>query len=191
MFGITLAFPDGPQQSPDIDLLATPAYGLQIVVKEADGSFQRAVKGEPNAQFMPGQFGNKGGPGSIWKIDGKTGNVSLFTDIKTGGKANDGSGPGNIKVGPQSKFLFVSDLETGLIHSVSPETGQIASTFDHGTAGQPLGGLDGVAFDEAGRGDITRSIFNSEDESSESTCLLSSGRNGLPECLFARTRLTA
>ncbi len=163
VFGIALAFPNGPQRSPDIYLSATSAYGLQIVVKEADGSFRRTVKGEPSARFMPGQFGSKGGPGSIWKVDGKTGDISLFADIKTGGKDNGGAGLGNIKVGPQSKFLFVSDLETGMIHSVSLETGQITSTFDHGTAGRPAGGLDAVAFDEAGRGDITRETFSSED----------------------------
>ena len=164
VFGIGLAFPSG-QQSPDIYLSATSAYGLQIVVKEADGSFRRTVKGEPNAQFMPGQFGKNGGPGSIWKVDAKSGDISLLTDIKTGGKTNGGAGLGNIKVGPQGKFLFVSDLETGMIHSVSLETGQIASTFDHGVTGRPAGGLDAVPFDEAGRGDIARESFNSEDAS--------------------------
>jgi hypothetical protein len=68
---------------PNIYAAATSAYGLPIVVPDADGDGvpDRARRGAPNAAFMPGLFGPviaNGGPGSIWKVDGRTGAVSLF-----------------------------------------------------------------------------------------------------------------
>ena len=34
---------------------------------------------------MPGLWGPQGGPGSIWKIDGTTGEVSLLANVVLGG----------------------------------------------------------------------------------------------------------
>jgi hypothetical protein len=67
---------------------------------------------------MPGQFGlDKGGtPGSVWKIDGVTGVVSLFANITHDGKDNAGPGLGDIAYDSATQQFFVSDLETGLIH---------------------------------------------------------------------------
>ena len=61
---------------PNIYAAASSAYGLPIVVPDAngDGVPDRSRRGAPNAAFMPGLFGPvlaDGGPGSIWKIDGR------------------------------------------------------------------------------------------------------------------------
>ena len=119
-------------------------FGLQIVTPEGD----RLVKGEPGARWMPGQFGlDKGGtPGSVWKIDGTTGIVSLFANIKQDGKDNAGPGLGAITYDPATKQFFVSDLETGLIHRLGLD-GSDLGTFDHGTAGRPKDELEPVAYD--------------------------------------------
>ena len=71
---------------PNIYAAATSAYGLPIVVpdRDGDGRPDRARRGAPNAAFMPGLFGPitvDGGPGSIWKIHGVTGAVSLFANV--------------------------------------------------------------------------------------------------------------
>src|SRR5258707_1280026 len=66
---------------PNIYLGATSSYGLPIVVPGANGATVRAKAGGPNASFMPGLFGPAalgGGPGSIWRVDGVTGEVRLF-----------------------------------------------------------------------------------------------------------------
>ena len=75
------------------------------------------------ARWMEGQFGleNGGGPGSVWKIDGTTGSVSLFANIESDGKPNAGPGLGGIAYDPRSQQLFVTDLETGLIHRLGTD----------------------------------------------------------------------
>jgi hypothetical protein len=77
---------------PNIYAAATSAYGLPIVVPDADGDGvpDRSRRGAPNAAFMPGLFGPvvaDGGPGSIWRIDGRTGAVTLFANVVLNGVA--------------------------------------------------------------------------------------------------------
>ena len=85
VFGVALA-EDIPGAAPDIYTAATSLFGLQIVEPDSKGNLVRLVRGAPGARWMPGQFGLErgGGPGSIWKIDGKTGTVSLFSTITSG-----------------------------------------------------------------------------------------------------------
>ena len=113
VFGVALDS-DTSNRTPNVYVTSTSLYGLQIVDKNGE----RLVKGEPGARWMPGQFGlaKGGGPGSVWKIDGATGAVSLFANIKHDGRENAGPGLGGIAFDPVSKQLFVTDLETGLIH---------------------------------------------------------------------------
>jgi len=73
---------------PNIYLGQTAAFGLQIV---GPGN-NRLRKGQAGARWMPGQFGAAGGPGSIYKIDGHTGAVTLFASIP----GNGGAGLGDI-----------------------------------------------------------------------------------------------
>ncbi len=162
VFGVTLDG-DTANATPNIYVTSTSLFGLQIVTPEGD----RLVKGEPGARWMPGQFGlDKGGtPGSVWKIDGATGLVSLFANIKSDDKDNAGPGLGDIAYDPATHQFFVSDLETGLIHRLDLD-GSDRGTFDHGTVGRAKAGLDPVAYDAAGRMNIESPKFDIEDPSS-------------------------
>jgi hypothetical protein len=162
VFGVALDG-DSANATPNIYVTSTSLFGLQIVTAEGD----RLVKGEPGARWMPGQFGlDKGGtPGSVWKIDGATGIVSLFANITQDGKDNAGPGLGAIAYDPATKQFFVSDLETGLIHRLGLD-GSDLGTFDHGTAGRAKAGLDPVAYDAASRMSIESPKFDIENPAS-------------------------
>jgi hypothetical protein len=148
VFGVTL---DDRAPTPNIYATATSLYGLNIV--NAQG--KRVKKGGPGVQWMPGQFGTDlgGGPGSIWKIDG-TGKVSLLANVAYQGKPNNGPGLGNIAFDPVSKHLFVSDLETGMVHRFDLNGRQIG-TYDHGAAHR-------APYDPAQRKAITDPAFDAE-----------------------------
>ena len=124
----------------NIYVAASSAYGLSIVAPGPDGQIQRVGLGTPGASFMPGQWGPGGGPGSIWKIDGLTGQVSLFANVVTSGKANSGAALGGLTYDPDTKSFFVADRETGLIHRLGPNGADLGA-YDHGLAGLPAIGL--------------------------------------------------
>ncbi len=149
--------------APNIYVAATSAYGLYLIKPDADGNFVRTRTGDPEAEFMPGQWGNAGGatgyPGSIWKIDGETGEVSLFTTIAV----NSGASLGDIVFDKDTQQFFVSDLDTGLIYRLADD-GTIIDTYDHGVDGRPAHDLDPVE-DDGAEMDITDPTFNSEDPS--------------------------
>ncbi len=165
VFGVALdRAPDfTADAAPNVYLAATSNFGINIVVPDGDGNPVRSANGDPEATFMPGQWGNAGGaegyPGSIWKIDGETGEVSLFSTIA----ANTGAGLGAIVYDPSSAQFFASDLDTGLIYRLS-EDGTILDTYDHGVDGRPALGLDPVE-DDGSVMDITDPAFSSEDPS--------------------------
>ncbi len=125
---------------PNIYLGATSAFGLQIV-----SGAQRAKVGSPAAEWMPGQFGNAmgGEPGSIYKVDGTTGAVSLFATVGT----NSGPGLGDVVYDKTTKQFFVSDLDTGLIYRLDA-TGTTVDSFDHGVTA--LGAIGLVATPDDG-----------------------------------------
>ena len=102
-------------------------FGLNIVAP-SQGRTRRAKAGSPDAKWMAAQFGPRGGPGSIWRID-RTGRVSLFANVAYQGAPNSGPGLGNIAFDPVSKHLFVSDLETGMIHRFAPNRAEVG-TYD-------------------------------------------------------------
>ena len=163
VFGVTLdnapEFTGAP--APNIYLSATSMFGLHVTVPDADGNPMRSRTGHPDASFMAGQWGSAGGatgyPGSIWKVDGETGEASLFTTIA----ANSGAGLGDLVYDPASAQFFVSDLDTGLIYRLAAD-GIILDTFDHGVDGRPEHELDPVA-DDGSVMNITDAAFNSED----------------------------
>jgi hypothetical protein len=144
---------------PNIYLGATSAFGIQIVGQDAngDGIPDRLKAGQPGAQFMDGQWGQGGSPGSIYKVDGATGAVSLFATVG----ANTGPGLGDVVFDRASQQFFVSDLDTGLIYRLDAG-GNVLDAFDHGTAARPLRGLPAVA-DDGQAMDITNPAFNPED----------------------------
>src|SRR5262245_22583773 len=154
--------PDGTHDTPNIYLGATSAFGLQIVMPDSngDGRPERLKKGDVTAEWMAGQFGRNGGPGSIYKIDGKTGAVTLFATIP----GNSGPGLGDIVFDSSTRQFFVSDLDTGLIHRLDA-AGTLIDSFDHGQTGRPAMGLPVVA-DDGVVMDIKSSAFDSEDSGS-------------------------
>jgi hypothetical protein len=161
VFGIALD--DAP--SPSIYTTATTAFGVNIVGPDLDGDGlpDRITIGQPDAQFMEGQFGTAlgGGPGSVWRIDGVTGEISLFATIDSGGQPNSGAGLGNIAYDPSHYQLYVSDLDSGIITRLGM-AGGVLGTFDHGAQGRPAAGLDPVIVDPANRMDITSPGFDAD-----------------------------
>jgi hypothetical protein len=158
VFGVALD--DGKRgKIPNIYATATSMFGLQIV-KTEKGVRERAKVGGPNRTWMAGQFGIglAGGPGSIWKIDGLTGKVSLFADVKLDGRSNSGAGLGNITFDRKTQKLFVSDRQTGMVHSFDL-TGREIAVFDHGRTARPKLGLPEETYDSGSRVDITSPKF--------------------------------
>ena len=159
VFGVALDS-DTAKRTPNIYLTSTSLFGLQIVAKDG----RRLVNGERGARWMPGQFGvlKGGGPGSVWKIDGASGAVSLFANLQYDGKSNAGPGLGTAAYDPVSEQIFVTDLEFGLIHRLGLD-GSERSSFDHGTTGRSRAGLEAIPYDAARRMGIERPEFNVED----------------------------
>ncbi len=141
VFGVTLD--RAPQ--PNIYLSATSAYGLSIYTADDTGALKRVHEGTAGAQFVPGQFGPAdigGGPGSIYRVDGVTGNVTLLSNIDGG--VGSVAGLGALAFDPVTSQLFASERGTGLIYRLGLD-GTINGTYDHGTEGRPDAGLTPIA----------------------------------------------
>jgi hypothetical protein len=136
VFGVAL----DDASPPNIYAAASSAYGLPIVAPGPDGQPLHIQTGAPNATFMPGLWGSQGGPGSIWRIDGVTGNVSLFANVASNNRANSGAALGGFAYDPDSKSLYVADRESGLIHRLGLN-GSDLGTYDHGMTGRAAQGL--------------------------------------------------
>lgn len=151
---------------PNLYVTSSVLHGLQIVApdNDADGRPERLKQGQPDAEFMEGQFGQKNGgtPGAIWKIDGITGEVSLFANVALDGVENSGPGLGNIAFDHRTRQLFVSDLDTGMIHRFNMN-GEEQGTFDHGISGRAAKGLPEAPHDPANRMDIKSPAFKAAD----------------------------
>ena len=146
---------------------ATSAYGIHITGAQLDmdGKPVRLKRGAPDAQFMEGLFGGLpgGSPGTIWKIDGATGTATLFADTAFTGVPNSGPGIGDIAFDPQSRMLYASDLDTGLIHQFAIDlNGANLAQFDHGVTGRPALGLP-VVPDDGRRMDLMSPSFDVSD----------------------------
>lgn len=161
-----LTYDDGvrdgtPSGVPNLYAGATSLHGVRIVTPDADGDGrpERERRGKAGATFMEGQFGAESGgsPGAIWKIDGLTGAVSLFTTIE----GNSGPGIGDVSFDKAHRQFFASDLDSGLIYRIDAN-GAVIDNFDHGVAGRPARGLAAVADDGAVM-DIRGAAFDSED----------------------------
>jgi len=148
---------DTANATPNIYVTSTSLFGLQIVSAEGD----RLVKGEPGARWMQSQLGKGGTPGSVWKIDGVTGLITLFANIKHDGKDNAGPGLGDIAYDSATRQFFVSDLETGLISRLDADGNELG-TFDHGVNARPKDDLEPVAYDAGKRMSIESPDFDIE-----------------------------
>jgi hypothetical protein len=89
VFGVAIDDTSGP----NIYAAATSVYGLPVVAPGADGEPEHIQLGAPKAGFMPGLWGPQGGPGSIWKIDGLTGKVSLLANVTLNGRSRERNDP--------------------------------------------------------------------------------------------------
>ncbi|MGV3551937.1 hypothetical protein [Rhizobium sp.] len=120
VFGVAIA------QRPEADgatifVASTAAYGLHRL----DGD------------WMPGMWGRDGGPGTIYRLSPANGyKPEKFADVTLDGRRNTGASLGNIAYDKTHDRIFVSDLETGMIHSIDAETGEDRGTFDHGNDGR-------------------------------------------------------
>ena len=159
VFGVAL---DDAEQ-PGIYVAATSVFGLNIVRRDRDGQPERMKKGGPGAGWMKGQFGLdlQGGPGAIYKIDGRTGAPTLFANVTLDGVPNPAAGLGNLAYDAAHKQLFVSDLYTGMIHRFDLD-GKELSHYDHGVTGRTAGKLAAVTFDPKNRPNIASERFSSE-----------------------------
>jgi hypothetical protein len=119
VFGVTLDN-DNP---PNVYLSATAAFGLH--------------RSPDNADWMPGMWGAGGGPGTIYKLDRQTGyQPQPFANITLNGRPNSGAALGNIAFDRWNRQLFVSDLETGMIHRIRLGDGADLGHYDHGVQGR-------------------------------------------------------
>ncbi len=156
VFGV--AFDDA--DPPNVYAAATSAYGLPIVAPGSDGGLVHIRAGAPNAAFMPGLWGPNGDPGAIWRIDGATGEVRLFSEVTTDGRANSGAALGGLAFDHESNVLFVADRETGLIHRIAAN-GADLGTYDHGVTGRAALGLAPAPWSAPPPVDITQPAFDS------------------------------
>jgi hypothetical protein len=143
VFGVAL---DG-EGPPNIYLSATSAFGLH---RSAD-----------NSKWMDGMWGADGGPGTIYRLDRDAGyRPRMFANVTLNGRPNSGPGLGNIAFDKWNKQIFVSDLETGMIHRYRASDGTDLGFYDHGTQGRPKfvdvtggkpGSLPAIPFDPASK----------------------------------------
>ncbi len=157
VFGVTL----DDAQDPDIYLAATSVYGLSLGVADSSGQMKRVRHGEAGAQFVPGQFGPPelgGGPGSIWRIDGTTGEVSLFATVQTA--AGSPASLGGLAYDPATKQIFAADRSTGIVYRYGLDGSQ-QGTYDHGIEGRPDAGLSPLPLTPTAPVDITSPSFDS------------------------------
>ncbi|MCC2112519.1 MAG: hypothetical protein KDJ16_10840 [Hyphomicrobiales bacterium] len=124
VFGVAL---DG-EGPPNVYLTATAAFGLH--------------RTSDNGDWMAGQWGPGAGPGTIYKLDRENGYLPApFAEITLDGRANSGAALGNIAYDRYNRQLFVSDMETGMIHRLDL-AGNDLGRYDHGVDGRP--GFDDV-----------------------------------------------
>jgi hypothetical protein len=90
-----------------------------------------------NSDWMPGMWGNGGGPGTIYRLRAENNyQPEVFANITLDGRDNTGAALGNIAYDKIHKQLYVTDLETGMIHCITAKTGEECGRYDHGINGR-------------------------------------------------------
>jgi hypothetical protein len=108
---------------PNIFVTATAAFGLH--------------RTPGNAEWMNGMWGPDGGPGTVYRLNAQNGyQPEVFANITLDGRANTGASLGNIAYDAINRQLFITDLETGMIHRLDAQTGETLGIFDHGLDGR-------------------------------------------------------
>jgi hypothetical protein len=180
VFGVTL----DDAKIPNIYVTPTSFYGLNIVkadlpnelrfsgmedheafiTGDVDTRPERLILGSKTARWMEGQFGKGGTPGTVWKIDGRSGKVSRFAEITLDGVPNSGPALGNIAFDPVHRQFIVSDLDTGMIHRISMK-GKLRDYLDHGLQVRKAMGLKPIVHNALFRADIKNINFDSTNRS--------------------------
>jgi len=118
VFGVAL----DDSAPPNVFLTATAAFGLH--------------RTPDNSQWMPGMWG-PGGPGGVYVLDRNAGyQPRVFTQVTLNGRPNSGAGLGNIAYDRYNKQIFVTDMETGMLHRYRASDGADGGFYDHGTQGR-------------------------------------------------------
>ncbi len=162
VFGVAL----DDAAAPNIYLAATSAYGLSIGIADSSGQVRRVQRGESGARFVSGQFGPPelgGGPGSIWRIDGTTGAVSLFATIDTAAAV--AASLGGLAYDPTTRQIFAADRSTGIVYRYGLDGAQ-QGTYDHGLEGRPNAGLPAVPPPASAPPDIASPVFDTTNPAS-------------------------
>jgi len=116
IFGVTL----DDEEAPNIYVTATSAFGLH---RNAAGN-----------GWMNGMWGEGGGPGTVYRLSPQNDyKPEVFATVTLDGRENTGAALGNIAYDRWNKQLFVSDLETGMIHRIIVADGSDQGHFDHGS----------------------------------------------------------
>ncbi len=111
------------ESAPSIYLSATSAFGLH--------------RNPDNSQWLEGMWGTSGGPGTIYKLDAQAGyQPRPFANVTFNGRPNTGAALGNLAYDRWNRQLFVSDLETGMIHRIRASDGTDLGHYDHGVQGR-------------------------------------------------------
>ena len=145
---------------PNIYVAATSAYGLEIVTPDASGVLHRIHTGTPGANYAPAQFGPQvlgGGPGSIWRIDGTTGAISLLATVPNAGPA----ALGGMAFDATSQSLYVVNRSNGIIYRYGTN-GSLRGTFDPAVEARPSAGLPPISQPPAAPVNIQSPAFNTE-----------------------------
>jgi hypothetical protein len=117
VFGVVL----DDARPPNVYLAATSAFGLH----------------RAGNNWMAGMWGQGGGPGTIYRLDASTGYAPrVFAQVTLNGRPNSAAALGNLAYDRINKQLFVSDLETGMIHRIRAADGGDLGHYDHGTQGR-------------------------------------------------------
>ena len=159
VFGIAL----DSSNPPSLFLAATSVFGLNINGSDRNEDYlpDRLKKGAGDANWAKGQFGSlkESGPGSIYKVNGRTGQIALFANTEHEGLRNAAPGIGNLAYDTRFDVLFASDLDTGLIHRFASD-GRELSSFDHGANARVNENLEAIENDPALRADIKSAEFD-------------------------------
>src|SRR5262249_13569519 len=108
---------------PNIYISATSAFGLHLR--------------QGTRQWMPGMWGKGGGPGTIYKLEAANDYAPrVFANVTLNKRQNSGPALGNMAFDRANQQIFVSDLETGMIHRISLADGSDLGSYDHGVQGR-------------------------------------------------------
>ncbi|MBZ0215852.1 MAG: peptidoglycan-binding protein, partial [Fimbriimonadaceae bacterium] len=140
------------EEPANVYVAASSAYGL--------------FRTSDNSEWARGMWGDGGGPGTIYKLDASNGyEPVIFARVALNGRFNSGAGLGDISYDAVHQQLFVSDLETGMIHRFDVRSGDELGVYDHGVDGRTRFrdaetgrrmGLDGVSFNIRGEANVNR-----------------------------------